>query len=155
MGVQSFKPGTTMVAPQPGPDGRGQVNAHPQPLCTWGRLRLAGWDRYGGCVCGPFLPDANMTGTKDWAPPATEALWPCLQTPWGPACRPAQHCPPAQAQILAKPVRLILPEAPGSAQFWKVGAVVEGWVERGLGTAFKESLETLGICGLLIIHVFM
>ncbi|KAM7228670.1 hypothetical protein CapIbe_019958 [Capra ibex] len=70
-----------------------------------------------------------MTGTKDWVPPATEALWPCLQTPWGPACRPAQPCPPAPGpDSLAKPVCFwILLRLLVQAQFWKVGAVVGGY----------------------------
>lgn len=37
-----------MVAPQPGPDGRGQVNATPSPCALGVALGLAGWDRYGG-----------------------------------------------------------------------------------------------------------
>lgn len=81
-----------MVAPQPVPDRLGQVNATPSP-CDLGSLLHSpgGTDMAGGgCLCGPFLPDANMMKAKDSVPPATEALRSCFQAPWGPVCRPAQ-----------------------------------------------------------------
>lgn len=46
------------MAPQPGPDGRGQVNATRSPCALGVTLALAGWDRCGGggvCVAPSSL----------------------------------------------------------------------------------------------------